>query len=358
MATEAFRIDGPLITGLDQAGDPLAGGKLYLYEPNTTTPKPSWQDEAKTVPNTHPIILDAAGRGRAYIDGQYSVRMDDKDDVQVWYQAVISDPTVSVNINNGGVPGDDITSPLVTKGDLATRDDNDVVRLPVGGDDLILTGESTQPTGLQYKKLKDIPLDPDAETPEFPGSGGGVEEAPEDGTPYSRQDAAWVPAGSGSGIKVPTDTPVPIGGIVTYDDTGGTQAQGNPSVAVLDNHQMTSVDGTTFEIKSLLGGGTTLTITPGGGDGSPLVLAVPLNADEVNNPVTIFSSAALDVHCDGKLSLQGYEWDITPGVADNNIFLVAEDTPEKRIYFGGTTTSDQPTAVESGHFPSFPNVGP
>jgi hypothetical protein len=40
------------------------------------------------------------------------------------------------------------------------------------------------------------------------GSGGGIPEAPIDGTPYCRQDASWVssPAGSGGGIiDAPTD---------------------------------------------------------------------------------------------------------------------------------------------------------
>ena len=31
------------------------------------------------------------------------------------------------------------------------------------------------------------------------GGGGGIEEAPEDGTPYARQDAAWVPVPTGGG---------------------------------------------------------------------------------------------------------------------------------------------------------------
>jgi len=99
MADQAFRIDGPLLTGIDQAGDPLAGGKLYLYEKRTTTPKASWQDEAKTVPNTHPIILDSAGRGRASMasaaHGSNSVRKHVAYNLLWRFPTVLADPKAS-----------------------------------------------------------------------------------------------------------------------------------------------------------------------------------------------------------------------------------------------------------------------
>ena len=343
MATEAFRIDGPLITGIDEAGDPLAGGKLYLFEPGTTTPKGSWKDEAKTDANTHPIILDSAGRARAYIDGQYAVRMDSADDVQVWTQAVISDPTVSVNINNGGAPGDDITSPLVTKGDLLTRDDNEPVRYPLTGvDNAVLVEDSSTPTGWATKLLEQIPG----------GGGGGIEEPPADDVAYARQtdsgtnESIWVPGGSGSGIAVPIDVPVPVGGIVTYDDTAGTQAQGNPSVAILGQHKMVSVDVTVFEIEALLGGGTTLHITPGDG-GASLSEEVPAGADAVNNPVVISSTAALDVRCDGPLTLNGVWWDLKAPMVAGNGFLKA--IAEDHVVLGDTATGADPEGIVTGY---------
>lgn len=57
----------------DDNGRPLSGGKIYTYEPNTTTPKTTYKDLAATTPNTNPILLDVAGEADIYFDGQYRV---------------------------------------------------------------------------------------------------------------------------------------------------------------------------------------------------------------------------------------------------------------------------------------------
>jgi hypothetical protein len=46
----------------DSNGDPLAGGKIYVYSAGTTTPATTYTSNLGTVQNTNPIILDAAGR--------------------------------------------------------------------------------------------------------------------------------------------------------------------------------------------------------------------------------------------------------------------------------------------------------
>lgn len=46
----------------DNNGDPLSGGKLYVYAAGTTTPVTTYTDDTGTVPNTNPVILDSAGR--------------------------------------------------------------------------------------------------------------------------------------------------------------------------------------------------------------------------------------------------------------------------------------------------------
>lgn len=57
----------------DDNGRPLSGGKIYTYEPNSTTLKTTYKDLAATTPNTNPILLDVAGEADIYFDGQYRV---------------------------------------------------------------------------------------------------------------------------------------------------------------------------------------------------------------------------------------------------------------------------------------------
>lgn len=47
---------------LDNNGNPLSGGKLYVYEAGTTNPVTTYTTSAGATPNTNPIILDSAGR--------------------------------------------------------------------------------------------------------------------------------------------------------------------------------------------------------------------------------------------------------------------------------------------------------
>lgn len=56
---------------LDNNGNPLSSGKVFFYVPSTTTFKTTWQDAAKTTPNTNPVNLDAGGRAIIYGDGTY-----------------------------------------------------------------------------------------------------------------------------------------------------------------------------------------------------------------------------------------------------------------------------------------------
>lgn len=67
----------------DRCGKPLAGGQIYTYEANTTTPKVTYKDPYGLTPNTNPIILDAAGEADIYLDGTYRIRITDRNDVLI-----------------------------------------------------------------------------------------------------------------------------------------------------------------------------------------------------------------------------------------------------------------------------------
>lgn len=46
----------------DNNGDPLTGGKLFIYDSGTTNKTTSYTTSAGNVPNANPVVLDAAGR--------------------------------------------------------------------------------------------------------------------------------------------------------------------------------------------------------------------------------------------------------------------------------------------------------
>lgn len=77
----------PFSTALDSEGVTLPGAKLYFYISGTATPQNTYSDDALTVPNTNPVVSDAAGLfSNIYlIDGaDYKVVLTDQDGNQVW----------------------------------------------------------------------------------------------------------------------------------------------------------------------------------------------------------------------------------------------------------------------------------
>lgn len=61
---------------LDNAGNVLAGGKLYTYTAGTTTPLATYTDEGGASANTNPVILDSAGRANVWMTPGVSYRFD------------------------------------------------------------------------------------------------------------------------------------------------------------------------------------------------------------------------------------------------------------------------------------------
>jgi hypothetical protein len=63
-----------------------AGGKLFFYETDLTTPKDTWAEQALSTLNANPVTMDAAGRTLTDVwgEGEYGVVMADADDVVIW----------------------------------------------------------------------------------------------------------------------------------------------------------------------------------------------------------------------------------------------------------------------------------
>jgi hypothetical protein len=68
----------------NNAGSPLAGGKVYTYAAGTTTPKATYTTAAATTANSNPVILDARGEAPIYWDGSYYIEVKDASDVLVY----------------------------------------------------------------------------------------------------------------------------------------------------------------------------------------------------------------------------------------------------------------------------------
>lgn len=73
-------------TFVDANGKPLAGGSVYMYIPNTTTFKNTWQDPALTILNTNPIILNASGQAIIWGTGSYRQQVFDVNGNLIWDQ--------------------------------------------------------------------------------------------------------------------------------------------------------------------------------------------------------------------------------------------------------------------------------
>ena len=79
----------------DGNGAPYAGGHIYMYVPQTTTPKATYQDPFGKTPNQNPITLDANGRAIIWGSGQYRQVLQDANGVVVWDQLTYTSPLAS-----------------------------------------------------------------------------------------------------------------------------------------------------------------------------------------------------------------------------------------------------------------------
>jgi hypothetical protein len=82
---------------LDANGNPLVGGKVYTYVPNTTTPKTTWQDAFEVTPNADPVVLDSAGSAFIFGAGNYTETLNDANDNLIW-SGYTSAPLTGQNI--------------------------------------------------------------------------------------------------------------------------------------------------------------------------------------------------------------------------------------------------------------------
>lgn len=79
------RSANPVPQYFDSDNKILAGGKVFYFNAGTSTPKTTYSDSDETIPNTNPVILDAAGRlPDVFFTGTAKQILKDLNDVQIW----------------------------------------------------------------------------------------------------------------------------------------------------------------------------------------------------------------------------------------------------------------------------------
>lgn len=67
----------------DKCNRVLAGGIVKTFEPNSLIPKITYQDPLATIPNLPEVILDATGRAKIYLLGEYRIQVYSSDGVLI-----------------------------------------------------------------------------------------------------------------------------------------------------------------------------------------------------------------------------------------------------------------------------------
>lgn len=106
----------PRNQAVDRQGDPIPGGKLFVFAANTSTPVPTYRDAELLTPNTNPVIANAAGVFPAiFLDAtSYKLVLKDADDTVIWSEPVVA----ATHLTSASLAGDvknfggDPTSPV------------------------------------------------------------------------------------------------------------------------------------------------------------------------------------------------------------------------------------------------------
>jgi len=140
MATKAL-IFFPALSGLRFDGAALASGRLFFFEPGTTTQRQTWANRNKTVVSTtyseaidetgpFYVRLDANGQAEIFLDGVYDVVIKDSNSV-----------TKATWEGYEGTPG--------------SGSDNPPVEIPTTGGNVVQTLPTDTNTAVTYVKTTD-----------------------------------------------------------------------------------------------------------------------------------------------------------------------------------------------------------
>lgn len=120
----AGTINLALTQQLDEYGQPLGGGQLYIIQAGTiSTPQQPYQDTALSIPMPNPITLDAAGRVPQFFlaDGQIKVRLQDVNGIVKFQQDNLL--VIGPSAGGGGGGGSVDPTTVLQTGDLSIKYD-------------------------------------------------------------------------------------------------------------------------------------------------------------------------------------------------------------------------------------------
>lgn len=104
----AVTVPPPRTQFLNTNGQPLSGGSVNTFIPNTTTCKTTWQDYNQTTPNACPVILDSAGSALIFGSGEYLIQVFDSSSNLIWSGNVAAAGTqaaASIGVGSTAVTG-------------------------------------------------------------------------------------------------------------------------------------------------------------------------------------------------------------------------------------------------------------
>lgn len=220
----SFRILNQAPQYLLPNGQVNAGGKLYFYETDLTTPKDTWSDPDLTTLNSNPVVMDAAGRTSTDVwgDGEYGVVMTDADDVVIWTRN---------NVQAAGSASQEI--PALINGRFLSNDGStllwaDIIQVPdpTGLPNHYLTSDGTgTPIWTQ------IPEPPEPPEPDVVVGSGGLVITGDGGT-YALVTGTGTGTNAGGrtqsvNITFPTPFTAPPSVYVTLTNAGNLSSAGN-----------------------------------------------------------------------------------------------------------------------------------
>jgi microcystin-dependent protein len=100
---------------IDATGKPYANGRVFFYSnfPTCTVLKNTYQNEAATVLNTNPVVLDGAGRATIFGSGAYCQVLKDANGTTIWTKYT-SDTSSASNLGWGGTGSGTANAQTVT----------------------------------------------------------------------------------------------------------------------------------------------------------------------------------------------------------------------------------------------------